>query len=104
MAKAEPTDYAQILDKIAAEIEEQKKRKAEFLASYKRAISQLLIVFCVIEIVLVIWYYFHQKPSEFVDHLLHILPLLLVPIVYNLPPPPRTTHMNSNTLLIEYFN
>jgi len=79
--KVEPTDYAQILDKIAAEIEEHKKRKTEFLASYKRAISQLLIGFCVVELLLVIWYYFHQKPSEILDHLLHVLPLLLVPVL-----------------------
>eukprot|EP01087_Luapelamoeba_hula_P010478 TRINITY_DN2777_c0_g1_i1.p1 TRINITY_DN2777_c0_g1~~TRINITY_DN2777_c0_g1_i1.p1 ORF type:complete len:497 (+),score=162.84 TRINITY_DN2777_c0_g1_i1:68-1558(+) len=79
--KFEATDYAQILETLEADLLACKERKSGFVGRHRSAVSRLLIFFLLLEIGLGVWYYFHTKPTDLPTHLLHILPLVLVPIV-----------------------
>jgi len=79
--KLELPNYAEILERIDVEIKEQVDLKKVYGNRHRTWLARILVTFCLIEIVLLLWYYFHEKPTDLAFHALHVAPLVVIPIL-----------------------
>eukprot|EP01112_Ceratiomyxa_fruticulosa_P009425 TRINITY_DN2453_c0_g1_i1.p1 TRINITY_DN2453_c0_g1~~TRINITY_DN2453_c0_g1_i1.p1 ORF type:complete len:318 (-),score=92.99 TRINITY_DN2453_c0_g1_i1:86-1039(-) len=72
------------LEKIDSEITLIEIRRMKSPITQKKILGSIFYYALIIELLFIIWYYFHQKPTSLQLQVLHFLPLILIPVLFYL--------------------
>jgi ABC-type polysaccharide/polyol phosphate export permease len=72
----------QVLEKLETRITQLVHRQRTSYLHQRKAISALITYTIILEVIIVAWFYLHNKPHHTWDKLIHASPLLLCPIMY----------------------